>query len=253
MYGPPAPNGAPSSNGMPGSASQTPLPSYARQPDQQQPEIRPLVNHPGTSSGGPRTPFEHHAQAAPGIASGAPAPSSAQTAADAAARERDDRPPSAAPPKRMREWEDEPSSSKKPSTDESRSRLDEIKMHRSSPPEKMATPPNHSPSELRRLDDQRPTSAYHPSEAAHHPPSLPSMQSITQPSPSASAPPQEEQRAPPPAPPPAPVYEPAARKMDVDENYDDSGDDKSATKQESQRSSPKAGNGAAPAAVVAAE
>lgn len=133
-------------------------------------------------------------------------------------------------------------SSKKPTTEDSRSRLDDVKMHRQSPTEKVATPPNHSPSELRRIEEQRPPSTYHPSEAAHHPPSLPPMQTITQPSPSAPAPPQEEQRPPPP-PQPAPAYEPAARKMDVDENYDDSGDDKSATKQESQRNSPKTANG----------
>ena len=105
------------------------------------------------------------------------------------------------------------------------------------------------------MEDQRPMSAYHPSEAAHHPPSLPSMQTITgqSPGPRMSAPPQEEHRAPPPPtqpPPPPQVYEPAARKMDVDENYDDSADDKSTTKQESQRNSPKTfNNAAAPVAV----
>lgn len=219
-----------------------------------QPEIRPIVNSSAPSPGGQfaRTSYEHHPNpAAPSIAIGAPAPSAAQVAADAAARERDERPSSTAPPKRLREWEDEShmAAQKKASTDESRSRLDEIKLHRPSPPQKMATPPNRSPSELRRIDEPRPTSAYHPSEAAHHPPSLPSMQHLTQPSPRGSAAPQEEYRAPPPAPQPAPVYEPAARKMDVDENYDDSGDDdkRSATKQESQRSSPKPLNGGAPA------
>ncbi|KAK5175205.1 glucose repression mediator protein [Saxophila tyrrhenica] len=248
-YGPQHGNGPSSSNGMPGSASHTPLPPYARQPEMQ-PEIRPLVNHPARSPGGlgtpagQRTPFEYHAHGAPNIASGAPPPTSAQTAADAAAdaggREREERPGSTAPPKRVREWDDDPAGMKKPSTDEARSRLDEIKMHRSSPPDKMATPPNRSPSELRRMDDQRPTSGYHPSEATHHLPALPSMHSIAQPAPTGSAPPQEEQRAPPPPPQPQPVYEPAARKMDVDENYDDSGDDRSATKQESQRNSPRA-------------
>lgn len=125
-------------------------------------------------------------------------------------------------------------------------------MHRQSPPHKTATPPNQSPSELRRLDEARPSSAYHPSEAAHHPPSLPSMQTITQPPPQEmrkSAPPQEEhhppppptpqQQQPPPPPPATVVYEPAARKMDVDENYDDSGDEKrSITKQESDHKAP---------------
>ncbi len=232
-YGPFSANG-PSS--LPGSAGPTSFPPFSRPVEQQtQPDIRPLVNHPAPSSSGTRTPFEHQPHGAPGIASGAPAPTSAQTAADAAAREREERPSSTAPAKRMREWEDDPAGMKKASTDEARSRLDEIKMQRPSPPEKIGTPPNRSPSELRRMEDVRPTSAYQPSDAAHHP-VLPSMQSLTQRSPNASAPPQEEQRAPPP---PLPVYEPAARKMDVDENYDDSGDDKSATKQESQRNSPR--------------
>ena len=225
---------------MPGSANQSGLPPYARQPEQQ-PEIRPLVNQPAPSPSGqyPRSAYEHHPNAAPGIASGAPAPSSAQSAADAAAREREERPSSTAPPKRPREWDEDPNAVKKPSTDESRSRLDDIKMHRGSPTETMA-----SPLDARRMDEQRPTSAYHPSEAAHHPPSLPPMHSITQPSPSTSTAPQEEHRAPAP-PQPAPIYEPAARKMDVDENYDDSGDDKSATKQESQRNSPRSGSATA--------
>ncbi|KAK3713799.1 glucose repression mediator protein [Vermiconidia calcicola] len=239
-YGGPAP-----SSGMPGSATHTPLPQYARQPEQQ-PEIRPLVNQqgpPSLSGQYQRPPYEHHPNAAPGIASGAPAPIAAQSAADAAAREREERPPSTAPPKRLREWEDDSMGSKKASTDESRSRLDEIKMHRASPPENMATPPIRSPSELRRMEESHPMSAYHPSEAAHHPPALPSMQTITQQAPGAPPPHQDEQRGPPPPSQPAPVYEPAARKMDVDENYDDSGDDKSATKQESQRNSPRAAVG----------
>ena len=229
------PSNAPTpSNGGPGSVGQATLPPYARQ-QEQQPEIRPLINQAAPSPNGqyPRSAYEHHPNAAPSIASGAPAPSSAQSAADAAAREKEDRPSSTAPPKRPREWDEDPHSVKKPSTDETRSRLDDIKMHRGSPIEAAS-----SPAEPRRVDEPRPTSAYHPSEAAHHPQALPPMHSITQPSPSTSTAPQEEHRAPPPPAPPAPVLEPAARKMDVDENYDDSGDDKSATKQESQRNSP---------------
>lgn len=224
------------SNGAPGSANQSVLPPYARQLEQQ-PEIRPLVNQPAPSPGGqyPRPAYEHHPNAAPSIASGAPPPSAAQSAADAAAREREERPSSTAPSKRPREWDEDPNAVKKASTDESRSRLDEIKMQRGSPTETMG-----SPAETRRPEEPRPTSAYHPSEAAHHPPALPPMHSFTQPSPSASTGPQEELRVPPPPQSaPAPVYEPAARKVDVDENYDDSGDDKSATKQESQRNSPR--------------
>lgn len=242
-------SGGPPPNGVPPPTSHTPVPPFNRQ-QSPRPEIRPIVNNPAPSPGGgfPRTPYEHHASSGmPQIASGAPPPSNAQFAADAAAREREERPSSTAPPKRIREWEDD-QSVKRPATDESRSRLDEIKLQRQSPqPLKVSTPPNRSPSELRRLDEQRPSSTYHPSEAAHHPPappSLPSMQTIAQPSPSrASAPPQEEQRPAPP-PPAAPVYEPAARKMEVDENYDDSGDDdKRSAKHESRRSSPKPVNG----------
>lgn len=209
---------------------------------------------------------------------GAPPPSSAQTSADAAAREREERPTSAAP-KRHREWDDEPvTNGKKATTEEGRSRLDEIKVQRHSPSEKSGTPPQRSPSELRRAED-RPSSGYHPSEAAHHPPALPSMASLAQ-SGRISAPPQEEQRPQPPAAPSqaptpapaqqqstsqpaaqaapaapaqpssAPVYEPAARKMDVDENYDDSGDEekRSTTKQEG---SPKTNNAPAPATAEA--
>ena len=244
--GPPPPP-----NGIQPPTSHTPVPGFNRQPSPR-PEIRPIVSNPAPSPGGgfPRTPYEHHPNTSmPQIASGAPPPSNAQFAADAAAREREDRPSSVAP-KRIREWEED-QSVKRPATDESRSRLDEIKMQRSSPqPMKISTPPNRSPSEMRRMDEQRPSSTYHPSEAAHHPPAppapqgLPSMQSINQPSPPRmSAPPrEEEQRGPPPQ--PTPVYEPAARKMEIDDNYDDSGDDdKRSTKQESRRSSPKTVNG----------
>lgn len=250
----------PPSNGMSGPSGSGPIPPYARMTSPP-PEIRPLINNPAPSPGGqfPRQPYEHHPNSAPNIASGAPAPSSAQHAADAAQRERDERPPSVAP-KRLREWEDESpnvSAQKKASTDESRSRLDEIKMHRPSPPanDKVPTPPHRSPSEMRRMEDQR--QPYHPSEAAHHPPSLPSMQSITQPSPRMSAPPQEDRFQPQQVPQPPPVYEPAARKMEMDEDYDDSGDDekRSVQKQESQRSSPRpsAMNGGPPAVTGAVQ
>ncbi|KAK5116402.1 hypothetical protein LTR62_007949 [Meristemomyces frigidus] len=245
QYGGPA-NGPAPPVAMSASATHTPLPPYVRQSEpMSHPEIRPLVNNGGSSENGqyPRGSFEHHPNNAPSITSGAPAPLAAQTAADAAARDRDERPSSTAPSKRQREvWEDEPNGGapKKLSTDDQRSRLDEIKMHRPSPPEKMVTPAR-SPPEMRRMEEPRPMSGYHPSEAAHHPPSLPSMHTMAQPSPRASAAPQEEQRAPPP-PPQVPVFEPAARKMDVDENYDESGDDKSA-KHESQRNSPRPING----------
>ena len=278
MQGAPPFGGPPSSvppppNGMQAPAGQGPMPPYTRQ-SSPRPEIRPLMNTAPPTPGGtfPRTPYEHHANPiTPQIANGAPPPSNAQYAADAAAREREERPGSTAP-KRIREWEED-QSVKKPATEEARSRLDEIKMNRQSPPHKVATPPNRSPTELRRLEENRPPSTYRPSEASHHPSSLPSMHTISQQQPAqpmasqqpvqppqqpspprASAPPQEEHRAPPPsvqpvAPQQAPVYEPAARKMEMDENYDDSGDDdKRSAKQESRRNSPKPANGGPPPA-----
>jgi glucose repression mediator protein len=242
----------PPPNGIQPPTSHTPVPGFNRQQQSPRPEVRSIVNNPAPSPGGgfPRTPYEHHPNTSmPQIAGGAPPPSNAQYAADAAARERDERPSSTAP-KRIREWEED-QSVKRPATDETRTRLDEIKLQRQSPqPLKVSTPPNRSPSEMRRMDEQRPSSTYHPSEAAHHPPappapqSLPSMQTINQPSPPrmSAAPREEEQRAPPPQ--PTPVYEPAARKMEIDDNYDDSGDDdKRSTKQESRRGSPKTLNG----------
>ncbi|QIW97335.1 hypothetical protein AMS68_002853 [Peltaster fructicola] len=240
------PYGAPAALPPPSATQTAPaapvLPAYPRQPSPR-PDIRPINHQPAPSPGSqyPRMAYDQ------------PAPTSAPAAHHT--EQPQERSGSAAP-KRMREWEDDHNAVKKPQTEESRSRLDEIKMHRPSPPQKVATPPIHSPSEVRRLDEARPSSTYHPSEAAHHPP--PALPSITQPSPPRnSAPPQEEARAQPPAhtPQPPAAYEPAARKMDMDENYDDSGDDekKSATKQESARNSPKTVNGTAPAAAPAVE
>ncbi|KAG9543473.1 hypothetical protein KCU97_g21788, partial [Aureobasidium melanogenum] len=139
--------------------------------------------------------------------------------------------------------------------------------------------PYRSPSEVRRADDQRrATENYHPSEAAHHPPALGPSQVNPQPSPRIGAteerkeqptpvpsaqqlppPPQPQTQPPtqaptpvqsqaPPQPPPQPQQphlEPAARKMDMDEDYDDSGDEeKRPVKPQSERNSPKASNGA---------
>lgn len=239
------PYGAPAALPQPAAGQSAPaaalLPPYPRQPSPQ-PEIRP-INHqpvPSPNSQYPRMAYDQ------------PAPTSAPAAQYSAEPQRD----GSAAPKRLREWDDDHNAVKKPTTDESRSRLDEIKIHRTSPPQKVATPPVRSPSEVRRLDEARPSSTYHPSEAAHHPP--PALPSITQPSPPRnSVPPQEELRVQPPTQTPQPpaAYEPAARKMDMDENYDDSGDDekKPTTKQGSERDSPKTVNGTAPAAAPAVE
>lgn len=195
-----------------------------------------------------------------GIAGGAPAPASAITAAEAAAREREDRPTSAM--KRGREWEaDGPS--KKVANEETRVRLEDQTARRVTPPNRMPSPgemQRRGSSEARREDQRRVNESYHPSEAAHHPPTLPSIQHMPQHGTGSSLPPMNEGPAPasngpqPGAPSvqvqvkeePArgeqtPAHEPAARKMDVDENYDDDGDDEKRTSTAA-KGSPTAGS-----------
>lgn len=231
------------------------VPTYARQPSPRS-EVRPLMGTPAASTNNnqyPRMSYDH--QHTPSSGSNGPVHHQAEPL-----RDREERTSSVAP-KRVREWEDEHHNGiKKHSTDDARSRLDEIKMHRPSPPQKLATPPNHSPSELRRTEEMpQPPSTYRPSEAAHHPPpAQPILAPVTQTSPPRSVAPQEEASAPAPPPqstiaatPTPAVYEPAARKMEVDENYDDSGDDekRSSTKHESRRGSPRSINGTSAPAI----
>ncbi len=101
----------------------------------------------------------------------------------------------------MREWEDE-TPQKKPATEENHQRMGDLHHRRPS------TPPRgdfrRSSSEARRAEElRRANENYHPSEAAHHPPShgapqqLPPMQSVNTPV--------RENLPPPPAPPAAPV------------------------------------------------
>lgn len=132
---------------------------------------------------------------------------------------------------------------KKQANEESRSRLEDSSSRRPSPPDRAVSPRRES-SEMRRMDDYRPQPPpYHPSEAAHHPPApLAPLRASAAPSPRITGRKEPEQLPPPPRrenptpvpaptqqqqapPPPAPAYEPAARKMEVDENYDDSGDE----------------------------
>lgn len=237
---PPGPPGPPGPNGA------APPPVYQSRPFSPPPEIRPIRDERPASPGsgyplqqfhpGPTLPPQ-----VPGgnsIASGAPAPPSA---AEAAARDREDRPASAM--KRAREWEaDGPI--KKLANDESRARLDDQNSRRPSPPARMPSPgemQRRSSSEARREDARRANENYHPSEAAHHPPTLPSIQDMPpRASTGPSLPPMAEATAPvsnaPPSGPPStntpvkeevprpeapPTHEPPARKMDVDEDYDD--------------------------------
>lgn len=243
---PPAPPGPP---GPPGANGGAPPPPYQGRPFSPAPEIRPIRDERPSSpgSGYPHQQF-HPGPALPqvpggnSIASGAPAPSSAAAAADAAARDREDRPSSAM--KRGREWEADAGPIKKLASDESRARLDDQNARRPSPPARLPSPgemQRRSSSEARREDARRANENYHPSEAAHHPPTLPSIQDMPpHGSTGPSLPPMTEGSAPPsngpasgppsantpvkeeaPRPEAPPAHEPPARKMDVDEDYDD--------------------------------
>jgi general transcriptional corepressor CYC8 len=139
-------------------------------------------------------------------------------AAEAAARERDDRPPPAV--KRMREWEAESGPSKKFANEETRAHLDDHMSRRVSPPGRMSSStvtdfPRRSSSEIRRENERRVNENYHPSEVAHQPNAvppqqIPSMQTMFEPAP-------KEDR-------PDPV-EPAARRVEVDEDYDNNSEE----------------------------
>ena len=211
--GRPQPNGGPAPS--PSAPQSNSLPPYGR-PFSPTPEIRPLRDEgPITpSSGYPQPPY-HHPQYS-GIANGAPPPAAAMVAAEAAARDRDERPPSVN--KRTREWEaDAPS--KKPANNETRARLDDVNGPRTSPQSSTAAPGapfRRSSSEIRQENERRANENYHPSEAAHHPYTapgpMPSMQNILEG-------PKEERKEP---------VENAARKVDADEDYDNVEDDKRA-------------------------
>jgi glucose repression mediator protein len=250
---PPAPTGV---NGS------TALPPFGRG-GSPRPEVRPLIDN-RMASPKPGYPHQYHhpdISNPGGIEGGAPAPASALAAAEAAAVAggRDaERPPSVGP-KRMREWEEEPSL-KKPASDENRARMED--MHHRRPSTPSGEPFRRSASEAQRIDEQRRVEEqrrtedqrranenYHPSEAAHHPPThglppnqLPSLQQGAPPvhTPIHELPPpppqptkefasdeRERERERSDHPPPTPVGEPerAARKIDVDEDYDDDAED----------------------------
>lgn len=150
--------------------------------------------------------------------------------------------------KRGREWDGDSGPAKKVANEETRVRADESR--RVTPPDRMSSPgpvPHRRSSSEPQREEQRRAAAnesYHPSEAAHHLTTLPSIQQMEPHSSSStslaplaveSAAPaangsqtirspsqthvKDESAQPPPA------QEPAARKMDVDEDYDDDGAD----------------------------
>lgn len=151
-----------------------------------------------------------------------PVPGLAAPEPVASADRGDNRPPSVGP-KRMREWEDEPAV-KKPASDENRARLEDMHHRRPSTPPRDREQFHRSSSEARRAEDQRrieeqrlaeeqrqadnqrrvedqrraaeqraaeqrrANENYHPSEAAHHPPTHgmqghPAMQQDSRPPP----------------------------------------------------------------------
>ncbi|KAL2180042.1 uncharacterized protein P884DRAFT_193363 [Thermothelomyces heterothallicus CBS 202.75] len=198
----------PSSGPSPNGAASNPLMPYrAGSPrnDGRQPMHENRM--PSPKSAYPQhPPYQAHPdQAGPhGPEPGAPVPPQPGMASDGPHhREHDPRPPSVGP-KRMREWEDE-REAKKPSTEESRARMEDIR-HRRPSTSPRVEPYRRNSSEARRFDERRMedarraeeqrrvdemrradeqrrnNEAYHPSEAAHHPPThstsghLPPMQ-----------------------------------------------------------------------------
>ena len=229
--------GRPQTNGAPAHSPSAPqtnsLPPYGR-PFSPTPEIRPLREDPPITPGSAYPQATYHPHQYSSIANGAPPPASALAAAEAAARDRDERPPSVN--KRPREWEAE-APSKKAANEETRARLDDASARRTSPQQaSMASsapaPFRRSSSEVRRENERRANENYHPSEAAHHPytapgpmPQMPPMQTMLDG-------PTEDRKEP---------VENAARKVDVDEDYDNSEDDK---KPAAMRNSPQSANAA---------
>ena len=204
------------------------------------PEIRPIADDrpPSPGSGYPHQQYQHHPNPSQpgGIAAGAPPPTAALAAAEAAAaRERDDRPPPAAFKRQYEPEDDYKVSNKKLANGESRGRLEDHHHHRVSPPDRPLSPRDRqrrSSSEIRRDDQRRANENYHPSEAAHHSQAPPTVHQQTDHLPLISDPSRDDRREP---------YEPAARKMEVDEDYDDEGDDEKRVGGSGGRNSPQRG------------
>lgn len=231
----PAPRPSPSLNGTapqpptapPGPPQAGGLPPYGRAYSPPQ-ELRPMREERPPSA---NSNYHHPLPPAPAFqnVNVMAAPTSQPNSATEPMRpDRDDRPASAM--KRTREWEQEPPS-KKPANEETRARLDDHPARRHSPPGRIETPRDRyrrSSSEIRRENERRANENYHPSDAAHHPFSL-------QPHPAPLAPQQapQPQQIPsmhsimdmPKQEPRKEVVEPAARKVEVDEDYDNNSED----------------------------
>ena len=229
------------------------------------PEIKPLADGRPTSPGGPhhQPHYQHHPNTAPsaGIAAGAPPPTAALAAAEAAAaRDRDERPLTGV--KRTLESDDDIRAPHKfPANGDSRSRLDDSRHRRASPPDRkpsprqqpispgtssprgrQATPP------IQREEPKRVEETYYPSEANHHSVSLPISQAQQSESsikvPVTSNEGNEEKKD---------AFEAAARKMEVDENYDEEGEDEKKKIESGGHNSPQRVNAAATPSTIPTE
>ena len=233
--------------------------------DSPPPVIRPIAEIRQSSPGPnyPQPPYQHHPNTSQsvGIAAGAPPPAAALAAAEAAAKAEREGPISGPMTgfKRGHESDDEYKvPNKHPTNGESRSRLDDIRHRRPSPPDRKPSPRprpgsprgraqspygrpvsppvrhSRSSSAARREEQRRADDNYHPSEAAHvHPPTLPSLH---QPPPNeptqtpVSETGRDERRD---------AYEHPSRKIEVDEEYDEEGEDEKRKEGSGGRSSPQ--------------
>ena len=248
------PNGIDSGVGSGYHGAHGPIAPYGRG-NSPPPEIRPITENRPPSRGPnySRQPYQHHPDPAQpgGIAAGAPPPTAALAAAEeAAARDRDDRP--AAGFKRMIDADEEHKMPHKyPANGETRRHLDDQHHRRPSPPDRQPSPrarPNsprgrqpsprirhrHSSSEARHEEQRRADENYYPSEAAHHPPTLPSMHQQPPPQPEHLPPMSEGARDD-----RRDAYEPVARPMEMDEDYDDEGEDDKRAVNSGGRNSPR--------------
>lgn len=191
--------------------------------------MKPIVDDRLASPTAAHSYGSHHQQGG-GIASGAPVPASAAAAAEAAQAQRDREEKGVDNRvKRLREWEEDDSASvKKPASEDARARLDEISHHRPSPPRpgaRLGSPDRRSSSERPRNDE------YHQGPPPQHQqhqtlPSINSNMSTNH----QLAPIADNSRHEPPRRPDEDrdrkeVIEPAARKVEVDEDYDDDVDE----------------------------
>lgn len=197
------------------------LPPYPR--SSPPPEVKPIVDDRLASPTAAHAYGSHHQQGG-GIASGAPVPASAAAAAEAAQRDREEKGVDTRV-KRVREWEeDDGVSVKKPASEDARARLDEIHRHSPRPGARLGSPDRRSSSERPRNDD------YHQAPPPQHQhQTLPSINSNI-PTNHQLAPISDSSRHEPPRRPDEDrdrkeVIEPAARKVEVDEDYDDDVDE----------------------------